>query len=50
LSTTNPTWIDPGLRGEWPATNRLSHGMAHEKRYFVEKRKFTALLAKFLLL
>jgi hypothetical protein len=30
LSTTNPTWIDPGanpgLRGERPATNRLSHG------------------------
>jgi hypothetical protein len=28
LSTTNPTWIDlganPGLRGEKPATNRLS--------------------------
>jgi hypothetical protein len=28
LSTTNPTWIDPGanpgLRGERPATNRLS--------------------------
>jgi hypothetical protein len=32
LSTTNPTWIDPGanlgLRGERPATNRLSHGKA----------------------
>jgi hypothetical protein len=30
LSTTNPTWADmsanPGLRGERPATNRLSHG------------------------
>jgi hypothetical protein len=30
LSTTNPTWIDPGsnpgLSGERPATNRLSHG------------------------
>ena len=29
LSTTNPTWTDqesnPGLRGERPATNRLSH-------------------------
>jgi hypothetical protein len=29
LSTTNPTWIDqganPGLRGERPATNDLSH-------------------------
>jgi hypothetical protein len=28
----NPTWIDPGanpgLRGERPATNRLSHGTA----------------------
>jgi hypothetical protein len=32
LSTTNPTWIDPGanpaLRGERPAINDLSHGMA----------------------
>jgi hypothetical protein len=32
VSTTNPTWIDPGanpgLRGERPATNRLSHGTA----------------------
>jgi hypothetical protein len=32
LSTTNLTWIDPGsnpgLRGERPATSRLSHGMA----------------------
>jgi hypothetical protein len=30
LSTTSPTWIDlgvnPGLRGERPATNDLSHG------------------------
>ena len=30
LSTTNPTWTDPGsspvLRGRRPATNRLSHG------------------------
>jgi hypothetical protein len=30
LSTTNPTWIDPGtnpgVRGERPATNDLSHG------------------------
>jgi hypothetical protein len=32
LSTTNTTWIDtganPGLRGERPATNHLSHGTA----------------------
>jgi hypothetical protein len=32
LSTTNPTWTDPGsnpgLCGERPATNRLSHGTA----------------------
>jgi hypothetical protein len=37
LSTTNPTWIDPGanpgLRGERPATNRLSHGTAYFARY-----------------
>jgi hypothetical protein len=30
LSTSNPTWTDPGsnpgLRGEKPATNRLSRG------------------------
>jgi hypothetical protein len=33
LSTTNPIWTDqgskPGLRGERPATNRLSHGTAY---------------------
>jgi hypothetical protein len=33
LSTTNPTWTDPGsnpgVRGERPATNRLSHGTAY---------------------
>jgi hypothetical protein len=32
LSTTNPTWSDPGsnpgLRGGMPAANRLSHGTA----------------------
>jgi hypothetical protein len=32
LSTKNPTWTDPGsnpgLSGERPATNRLSHGTA----------------------
>jgi hypothetical protein len=32
LSTTNPTWTDPGsnldLRGERLATNRLSNGTA----------------------
>jgi hypothetical protein len=32
LSTTNPTWTvpgaNPGLSGERPATNRLTHGMA----------------------
>jgi hypothetical protein len=32
LSTTNPTWTNPGsklgLHGEMPATNRLSHGTA----------------------
>jgi hypothetical protein len=32
LSTSNPTWTDPGsnpgLRGKRPATNRLSHGTA----------------------
>jgi hypothetical protein len=30
LSTTNPTWTDPGsnLRGGRPVTNRMSHGTA----------------------
>jgi hypothetical protein len=28
LSTTNPTWTNPGHRGEVPATNRLNHGTA----------------------
>jgi hypothetical protein len=32
LSTTNPTWLDPGLnpgrRGAEPAANRLSYGAA----------------------
>jgi hypothetical protein len=35
LSTTNPTWTDPGsnpgLRGERLATNHLSHGTANLK-------------------
>jgi hypothetical protein len=38
LPTTNPTWTDPesnpGLRGERPATNRLSHGTAYTLTYF----------------
>jgi hypothetical protein len=37
LSTTNPTWTDPGwnpgLRGGRPAANRLSHGTAPPSRY-----------------
>jgi hypothetical protein len=39
LSTTNPTWIDPGanpvLRGERPAANRLSHGTAYRFLFFL---------------
>jgi hypothetical protein len=35
LSTTNSIWTDPGsnpgLRGERPATNGLSHGTAYVK-------------------
>jgi hypothetical protein len=34
LSTTNPTWLDPGLNpdrsGGKPATNRLSYGAAYD--------------------
>jgi hypothetical protein len=37
LSTTNPTWTDPGsnpdLRGERQATDRLSHGTAIPRSY-----------------
>jgi hypothetical protein len=37
LSTTNPTWTDPGsnpgLRGERPANNSLSHGTAYFMDY-----------------
>jgi hypothetical protein len=37
LSTTNPTWIDPdsnpGLCGERPATDDLSHGTTHGVPY-----------------
>jgi hypothetical protein len=40
LSTTNPTWIDPGAipghRGERPETNRLSHGTATHNFYNTE--------------
>jgi hypothetical protein len=32
LSTTNPTWIDPGLHCERPATNDLSRGTARAER------------------
>jgi hypothetical protein len=50
LSTTNLTWNDlgssPGLRGERPATNRLSHSTAprttytgHEPRYIPSEEK-----------
>jgi hypothetical protein len=35
LSTTDPTWTDssaiPGLHGERPASNRLSHGTANSE-------------------
>jgi hypothetical protein len=43
LSTTNLTWTDlglnPGLRGEMPATNRLSHGTAIPRRYVIMERE-----------
>jgi hypothetical protein len=39
LSTTNPTWLDPGLnpdrRGGKPATNRLSCGAAKSRSYWI---------------
>jgi hypothetical protein len=40
LSTTNPTWPDPGSipgrRGGKPATNRLSYGAAFSNNYISE--------------
>jgi hypothetical protein len=42
LSTTNPTWPDPGAnpgrRGGKPATNRLSYGAALTVYYTRHKR------------
>jgi hypothetical protein len=42
-SATNPTWIDPGanpgLRGERPATNDLSHGTAFNPQLVTAKKK-----------
>jgi hypothetical protein len=42
LSTTNPTWTDPGskpdLRSERPATNSLSHGTAQNSAVEFEKK------------
>jgi hypothetical protein len=39
LPTTSSTWtslgLNTGLRGEKPATNRLSHGMALNNSYFL---------------
>jgi hypothetical protein len=39
LSTTNPTWLDPGLnpgrRGGKPVTNRLSYGAAWGDRFLL---------------
>jgi hypothetical protein len=52
LSTTNPTWIDPGsnpgLRGERPATNRLSHGTASHVLIFNENNKEKLILTLFI--
>jgi hypothetical protein len=43
--TTNPTWIDlganPGLRGERPATNDLSHGTSQQGFYINHYITFT---------
>jgi hypothetical protein len=43
LSTTNRTWTDPvsntGIRGERPATNRLSHGTALEEHPMNQNNK-----------
>jgi hypothetical protein len=43
LSTTNSTWTgpgsNPGLRGERPATNRLSHGTAYQSVLRTHKKE-----------
>jgi hypothetical protein len=45
LSTTNPTWSDPGLnpgrRGGKPATNRLSYGAALYGKFTVYRASLT---------
>jgi hypothetical protein len=45
LSTTNPTWTDPGsnpdLRSDRPATNRLSHGTAFRPLTYENVYQFT---------
>jgi hypothetical protein len=38
LSTTNPTWTDPGLRSERPVTYHLSHGAASNNVLLSEMR------------
>jgi hypothetical protein len=47
LSTTNPTWTDPGsnpcLRYGRPAANRLSHGTAYVEPYTAVSFTHTAL-------
>jgi hypothetical protein len=49
LSTTNSTWTDPGampgLRGERPATNRLSHVMAIGRHFVALDGLMVILLA-----
>jgi hypothetical protein len=59
LSTTNPTWIDPGtnpgLRGERPATTDMSNGTAQGGRVSfrsidVRKKKFRNTVPAFILL
>jgi hypothetical protein len=46
LSTTNPTWTDPGsnpgIRGERPATNRLSHGTALKPHIIIHTIKIVS--------
>jgi hypothetical protein len=46
LSTTNPTWPDPGRRGGKPATNRLSYGAAPRKNVTKYVSYFPIILCK----
>ena len=52
-STTNPIWTDlgvnPGLRGDWPRTIRLSHGTTKPSMSLETTKAFPVLLPRYVL-